>query len=72
MVAALQNTIGETDQVILGLIRRRRFQCGGSAAARAIGPRLHGIFVDNGLLRKDEYEGVLEAYEVPGPERDAA
>jgi GMP synthase (glutamine-hydrolysing) len=33
---------------------------------RAIGPRLHGIFVDNGLLRKDEYEGVLEAYKVLG------
>jgi GMP synthase (glutamine-hydrolysing) len=29
---------------------------------RAIGPRLHCIFVDNGLLRKDEYAQVLEMY----------
>jgi GMP synthase (glutamine-hydrolysing) len=29
---------------------------------RAIGERLHCIFVDNGLLRKDEYERVLESY----------
>lgn len=29
---------------------------------RAIGDRLYGIFVDNGLLRKDEFENVLETY----------
>ncbi len=29
---------------------------------RAIGDRLHCIFVDNGLLRKGEYEQVLEGY----------
>jgi GMP synthase (glutamine-hydrolysing) len=29
---------------------------------RAIGDRLHCIFVDNGLLRKDEYNRVLESY----------
>jgi len=29
---------------------------------RAIGPQLHCIFVDNGLLRKDEYETVLDNY----------
>lgn len=30
--------------------------------ARAIGDRLYGIFVDNGVLRKDEFENVLETY----------
>lgn len=30
--------------------------------SRAIGNRLHGIFVDNGLLRKDEFEQVLATY----------
>jgi GMP synthase (glutamine-hydrolysing) len=30
--------------------------------SRAIGDNLHGIFVDNGVLRKDEYETVLETY----------
>lgn len=30
--------------------------------SHAIGDRLHGIFVDNGLLRKDEFEEVLHTY----------
>jgi GMP synthase (glutamine-hydrolysing) len=30
--------------------------------SRAIGENLHGIFVDNGVLRKDEYEHVLKTY----------
>ena len=29
---------------------------------RAVGEQLHGIFIDNGLLRKDEFEQVLETY----------
>jgi GMP synthase (glutamine-hydrolysing) len=33
---------------------------------RAIGHRLHCFFVDNGLLRKDEYESVLASYEGMG------
>lgn len=34
--------------------------------SRAIGDRLHGIFVDNGLLRKDEFEQVLSTYKEIG------
>lgn len=34
--------------------------------SRAIGKRLHGIFVDNGLLRKDEFEQVLATYKIIG------
>jgi GMP synthase (glutamine-hydrolysing) len=30
--------------------------------SKAIGNRLHGIFVDNGVLRKNEFEQVLETY----------
>ena len=30
--------------------------------SKAIGKRLHGIFVDNGVLRKNEFEQVLETY----------
>ena len=30
--------------------------------ARAIGDRLHGIFVDNGVLRKNEFQQVLDTY----------
>jgi GMP synthase (glutamine-hydrolysing) len=33
---------------------------------QAIGPRLHGLFVDNGLLRKNEFNDVLEAYQGMG------
>ena len=29
---------------------------------KAIGNRLHGIFVDNGVLRKDEFQQVLDMY----------
>jgi GMP synthase (glutamine-hydrolysing) len=30
--------------------------------SKAIGPRLYGIFVDNGLLRKNEFTQVMETY----------
>lgn len=33
---------------------------------RAIGDRLHGIFVDNGVLRKNEFEQVLDTYKKIG------
>ncbi len=34
--------------------------------SRAIGDRLHGIFVDNGVLRKNEFEQVLATYKEIG------
>lgn len=34
--------------------------------SRAIGDNLHGIFVDNGVLRKDEFENVLATYKKLG------
>jgi GMP synthase (glutamine-hydrolysing) len=34
--------------------------------SRAIGDRLYGIFVDNGVLRKDEFETVLATYKKVG------
>ena len=33
---------------------------------KAIGSNLHCVFVDNGLLRKDEFKGVLKQYEGMG------
>ena len=62
-VAALQNTIGPDDQVILGLSGGVDSSVAALLLHRAIGPRLHGIFVDNGLLRQDEFASVLKAYE---------
>jgi len=62
-VLALQNTIGPDDQVILGLSGGVDSSVAALLLHRAIGPRLHGIFVDNGLLRQDEFATVLKAYE---------
>jgi GMP synthase (glutamine-hydrolysing) len=62
-VLALQNTIGPDDQVILGLSGGVDSSVAALLLHRAIGPRLHGIFVDNGLLRQDEFSSVLKAYE---------
>ncbi len=62
-VAALQATIGPDDQVILGLSGGVDSSVAALLLHRAIGPRLHGIFVDNGLLRQDEFASVLTAYE---------
>jgi GMP synthase (glutamine-hydrolysing) len=63
MVEALQTTIGPDDQVILGLSGGVDSSVAALLLHRAIGPRLHGIFVDNGLLRQDEFASVLKAYE---------
>ncbi|MCC3159379.1 glutamine-hydrolyzing GMP synthase [Hymenobacter sp. 15J16-1T3B] len=62
-VAALQRTIGPDDQVILGLSGGVDSSVAALLLHRAIGPRLHGIFVNNGLLRKEEFESVLHSYQ---------
>ncbi|MFM7730169.1 MAG: glutamine-hydrolyzing GMP synthase, partial [Flavobacteriales bacterium] len=51
------------DEVILGLSGGVDSTVAAMLIHRAIGPRLHCIFVDNGLLRKNEFEEVLNAYE---------
>jgi GMP synthase (glutamine-hydrolysing) len=60
-VETLRAKIG-TDTVILGLSGGVDSSVAAMLLQRAIGNRLHGIFVNNGLLRKHEYEEVLEAY----------
>jgi GMP synthase (glutamine-hydrolysing) len=62
MVETLRRTIGEQDQVILGLSGGVDSSVAALLLHRAIGKRLHGIFVNNGLLRKNEYEDVLHSY----------
>ena len=61
-----QARIGADVRVIVGV----RGGVGSTVAAellsRAIGDRLHGIVVDNGLLRKNEFEQVLEDYKDMG------
>ena len=65
-IANLKAQIGEEDKVILGLSGGVDSTVAAELLNRAIGDRLHCIFVDNGLLRKDEFEQVLEDYKDMG------
>ncbi|NKI31863.1 glutamine-hydrolyzing GMP synthase [Croceivirga thetidis] len=57
----LKETIGN-EQVILGLSGGVDSSVAAMLLHRAIGSRLHCIFVNNGLLRKNEFNSVLEQY----------
>jgi GMP synthase (glutamine-hydrolysing) len=60
-VAMLKEKLGN-DKVVLGLSGGVDSSVAAILLNRAIGENLTSIFVDNGLLRKDEYIRVLEAY----------
>jgi GMP synthase (glutamine-hydrolysing) len=60
-IAALQAQLGE-DHVVLALSGGVDSSVAAMLLQRAIGERLHCIFVDNGLLRKNEFPQVLESY----------
>lgn len=51
------------DQVVLGLSGGVDSSVAAMLLHRAIGKNLHCIFVDNGLLRKNEFESVLDSYQ---------
>ena len=61
-VKDLKNKIGD-EQVILGLSGGVDSSVAAMLLQKAIGDNLHCIFVDNGLLRKDEFESVLDSYQ---------
>jgi GMP synthase (glutamine-hydrolysing) len=61
-LARLREQLGQ-DQVVLALSGGVDSSVAALLLDRAIGDRLHCIFVDNGLLRKDEYRRVLESYQ---------
>lgn len=64
-IADLQNTIGN-DKVVLGLSGGVDSSVAAVLLNKAIGKNLYCIFVDNGLLRKNEFEAVLESYKHMG------
>jgi GMP synthase (glutamine-hydrolysing) len=64
-VKDLQDKIG-TDKVILGLSGGVDSSVAAVLLHKAIGANLHCIFVDNGLLRKDEFNSVLDSYKGMG------
>ena len=64
-VAQLQQQIGN-DKVVLGLSGGVDSSVAAVLLHKAIGANLTCIFVDNGLLRKDEYQSVLDSYQHMG------
>lgn len=64
-VAALKKTLGNT-QVVMALSGGVDSTVAATLIHRAIGTNLHGIFVDNGVLRKDEFKQVLDTYKTIG------
>jgi len=64
-LAELQEKIGK-DQVILGLSGGVDSSVAAMLLHKAIGKQLNCIFVNNGLLRKNEFEQVLEQYKGMG------
>jgi GMP synthase (glutamine-hydrolysing) len=59
--AELKAKLGD-DKVILGLSGGVDSSVAAVLLDKAIGKNLTGIFIDNGLLRKDEFQQVLDAY----------
>lgn len=64
-IAELQSTLGN-DKVVLGLSGGVDSSVAAMLLHNAIGTNLTCIFVDNGLLRKNEYHNVLESYKHMG------
>ncbi len=64
-VAELKEKLGN-DKVVLGLSGGVDSTVAGVLLHKAIGKNLTCIFVDNGLLRKNEFEAVLDSYKHMG------
>lgn len=64
-VEQLKKQLGN-DKVILGLSGGVDSGVAAMLLHKAIGKNLHCIFIDNGLLRKNEFQQVLDAYEHMG------
>ncbi len=64
-ITALKEKLGD-DKVVLGLSGGVDSSVAAVLLHHAIGKNLHCVFVDNGLLRKDEFQSVLDSYQHMG------
>ncbi len=64
-IIGLKEKLGD-DKVVLGLSGGVDSTVAGVLLNKAIGKNLYCVFVDNGLLRKNEFESVLEQYKGMG------
>jgi GMP synthase (glutamine-hydrolysing) len=64
-ISKLKKKLGD-DKVVLGLSGGVDSSVAAQLIDKAIGENLYCIFVDNGLLRKNEYNDVLESYKGMG------
>lgn len=64
-VAELKQKLGN-DKVVMGLSGGVDSSVAAMLIHKAIGKNLHCIFVDNGLLRKNEFQAVLDSYQHMG------
>jgi GMP synthase (glutamine-hydrolysing) len=64
-VEALKKQIGDR-KVVMAISGGVDSTVAATLISRAIGDNLQGIFVDNGVLRKDEFENVLKLYKKLG------
>ncbi len=65
VIRKIKDTVGE-DEVLIAISGGVDSSVAGVLLSRAIGDKMHGIFVDNGLLRKGEFEEVLGIYKKLG------
>jgi GMP synthase (glutamine-hydrolysing) len=61
-IASLREQLGDS-KVVMGLSGGVDSTVAATLIHKAIGKNLYGIFVDNGLLRKNEFEEVLNIYQ---------
>ncbi len=67
LIQAVQTQVGPQDHVLVGLSGGVDSSVVATLLSQALGPeRVHCVFVNNGLLRKNEFETVLASYKAIG------